>query len=417
MNLQNKLAADLLKKDKKVSNDAAFRIVNEKNLDAWVCLVEEGEYVFDFIKRFASQKLLNACNHDNIYNLFDFMKYYSSDWDDFVAQALAEFCDDDIVERCLELLETGTKQEKAYCAKFFSYVQNEGAIATLFENSKSQYSPLASNCAIALGEAKDEKSYDYYLELLSSEDDWDKLQAAQFLSLYGNKEATSPILEAMSHSTMSEHIAGELASFRKLNELINSEDGKVKELSLECLDHLLSGLVEIWPLSVLFDFEIKACLDNILNLLRQEDGFTGRYSQILLKAQNSLNLFNDNSEYKYDEDKNTLDELANICDMLNSQSEDFWEVQIDNLLDEIDSANEKRQIAAISLIAALKVEEALPYLMKKLDLTNETILCEVIIAIGQLGGIKQIANQDAILDRMQNDTLKAIAQNIFLTAV
>lgn len=417
MNLKNKLAADLLKKDKKVSNDAAYRILNDKDLDAWICLVEEGEYVFDFIKRFASQKLLNACTPDNVYNLFDFMKYYSVDWDEFVAQALAEFCDDEILEKCLELMASGTKQEKAYCAKFFSYVKNDGALEDLFENSKSQYPPLAGNCAVALGEMRDEASYEYYLSLLNSDDDWDKLQASQFLSLYGNRDATRPMLEAMNCSTMSEHIAGEVASLNKMSKLITAEDENLKELSLECLDHLISGLVEIWPLGVLFDFDIKSCLGVLLDSLVEEDTFAGRYSQILLKAQNRLNLFNENSEYQYDEDKNTLDELKNICEMLNSFSEDFWEAQVDNLINEIENNNDKRQIAAISLIATLKIDYALPYLIKKLDVKNETILCEIIIAIGQLGGVKQIEDRDKILDRMENQTLKAIVQNIFFTAV
>jgi len=417
MNLKNKITSDLLKKDKNISQNAANSIINDTNLDAWICLVENADYILDFIKRNATQKLYFACNEQNIFNLFEFLNYHSSDLDDFVASAFAAFCNDEIVERMFKLLDDGTNQQKAYAAKFFSLVHNPNAIELLFEGSKSDYKPLANNCAVALGEMNEQASFDYYVELLSSDDEWKVLNAAEFLSLYGNRDVVLPMLRAMSNSTMSEYISSEIASFDKLYNLFTSDNEEIQELSLECFDNILSGLVHVWPLSVLFDFEVKACLETLLNLIQQEGKFNKRCSQLLLKAKNRLELFNQNDQYKFDEDKNTLCELEDICGLLNSYPETFWEAQIDNLLYELDSSNGKRVIAALNLIADMKIDYVAKDLVKKLDANDEKVLCEIIITLSHIGRVSEISNKGEILEKIKNPNLKAIIENIFLTAV
>lgn len=417
MNLKNKLTSDLLKKDKNISQNAANIIIDAVDLDAWICLVENADYILDFIKRNATQKLFFACNEKNIFNLFEFLNYHSSDLDYFVASAFVEFCNDEIIERMFALLEDGTNQQKAYAAKFFSISPNSGVAELLFEGSKSEFKPLANNCALALGEMQDKTSFEYYLELLSSDDEWKVLSAAEFLSLYGNKDVVLPMLRAMSNSTMSEYISSEIASFEKLYTLFVSDNEEVQALSLECFDNILSGLVHVWPLSVLFDFEVNTCLKTLLELVKKEGKFQKKCSQLLLKAKNRLELFRQNDEYKYDEDKNTLAELDDICEFLNSYPEEFWEAQIDNLFDELDSPNNKRVIAALNLIAELKIDYASKYLLNKLDTSDEKILCEIIITLSHIGGVSEISNKKEILTKITNPNLQAIAENIFLTAV
>lgn len=417
MNVKNKLVGDLLKKDKNISQAAANKIINTADLDAWVYLVENADYIMDFIKRNATQKLFFACNSQNIMNLFGFLGYHSGDLDDFVASAFAEFCNEEIIDGMFELLKNGTNQQKAYAAKFFALVNKPEVREFLFESSKSDYKPLADNCALALGEMGDKDSYDYYMGLLSDEDSWKVLSSAQFLSLYNNKDAVLPMLRAMHNSTMSEYIAGEIASFEKLYNLFGSENSEIQALSLECFDNILSGLVEIWPLSVLFDFEIKTCIETLLEAVRYEGDFQNRCAQLLLKAKNRLELFNENNEYKYDEDKNTLNELESICNLLNFYPESFWDAMIDNLLDELDSDCKKRKIAALNVISDMKIDYVAPELIKKLDAEDENVLCEIIITLSNIGGVAQISNKDELLGKITNSTLKAIVENIFLTAV
>ncbi len=417
MNLKNKLVDDLLKKDKKISQAAASEIINNADLDAWVYLVENADYILDFIKRNATQKLFMECNSQNIFNLFEFLDYHSPDLDEFVATAFAEFCNDEIVDAMSEFLKNGTNQQKAYAAKFFSIVTKPETAEFLFEASKSDYAPLTDNCALALGALRDKKSYEYYLELLANEDEWKVLSAAGFLSLYGDKNAILPMLRVMSNFNMSEHIAGEIASLEKLSVLFKDENQEIQELSLECFDNILSGLVQIWSLSALFSFEVKACIGKLFELLKEGGVFRNKYSQLLLKAKNRLEFYNNNDEYKYDEDRNTLQELEDICGILNSYPESFWEAQIDNVFEELDSDSQKRKIAALNLISDMKIDYAAQELLKKLNTDDEKMLCEIIIAISNVGGISQISNKDEILSKIQNATLKAIIENIFLTAV
>jgi hypothetical protein len=418
MNLKNNLVNDLLKKDRNISMAAAKTIIDTADLDAWVCLIENADYILDFIKRNAAQKLFSACNPNNISNLLKFLDYHHPDYDDFIASALVEFGNQDISNKIFDLLSIGTNQQKAYAAKFFCFANSPEAKEALFESSQSEYKPLADNCAMALGEMKDETSFNYYLELLSSDDEWKVLSAAQFLSLYNNQEALLPMLRAMSESTMSEHIAGEIASFAKLNELFRSQNDEIKELSMECFDNILSGLVQIWPLSVLFNFEIKSCIETLFDMLQQNDNLTTRCSQLLLKAKNRIELFYENDEYKYDEDKNTLQELDDIYQLLNSYPEAFWEAQIDNLFEEVENGSKKRKIAALNLIADLKVDYATQEIINCLkDSDDENILCELIITLSNIGGISNISNKDEILAKITNENLKAIAENIFLTSV
>lgn len=417
MNFKNKLVADLLKKDKQISQNAAQDIINNADLDAWVYLVENAEYILDFIKRNASQKLFMACNAKNISNLFEFLDYHTPDFDEFVASAFAEFCNEEIESAMMEFLKNGTNQQKAYAAKFFSYVRKSETAELLFTASKSEYKPLADNCALALGAMEDSKSYEYYLKLLASDDEWEVLSAAQFLSLYGNKDALLPMLRAMSQSTMSEHIAGEIASFEKLYLLFQDSDAEIQELSMECFDNILSGLVQIWSLSALFSFEVKACIETLLQLLEGNSSKSGQCSQLLLKAKNRFELYQKNDEYKYDEDKNTLVELDEICGILNSYPESFWEAMVDNLFDELENPNKKRQIAALNVISDMKIDYAAQELVAKLSSDDENVLCEVLITLSNIGGVSQIPDRDAVLAKIQNQTLHAIAENIFLTAV
>ena len=417
MNCKNKLVGDLLKKDKNISQNAANEIINNTDLDAWVYLVENFDYILDFIKRNATQKLFMACNERNISNLFDFLDYHSPDLDEFVASAFAEFCNDEIMDAMTEFLKNGTKQQKAYAAKFFAIVAKPEMSELLFEASKSDYSPLADNCALALSNLQDQKSYEYYLDFLTDEDDWKVLSAARFLNLYGDKKAILPMLQAMHKSPMSENIAGEIASLEKLFLLFKNKNPEIQALSFECFDNILSGLIQIWSLNALFSFEVKTCIETLLEILHSESPFKNQCAQLLLKAKNRLELYNSNDEYQYDEDKNTLQELDEICGLLNSYSESFWEAQIDLLFDELDNESSKRKIAALNLISDMKIDYAAEELVKKLNTEDEKMLCEIIITLSNINGISQIPDKDEILSKIQNTTLKAIVENIFLTAV
>ena len=416
MKLNNKNASDLLQKDKIKSNNAAKNIINNKDLDAWKCLVENSEYIFDFIKDAACEKLLNACTKDNINNLFDFMQYYDMGFDDFIAAAFEKFQNEEINKKFLSLLKDGSESEKCYAAKYFCYVQNQNAQKLLFENSKSTNDALSQNCALALASMKDMEAFEFYKNQLKSDDDWQKVQAVQFLSFYQDKNILPDMFRAMKNSSMKEHIAGEIALSTDISEYFNSPDSELKELSLECFDYIISSLSEIWSLSTIIDFKISKSLNIIFELTKnQNDPFKGKYSEILLKARSMFNLFNEFDEYKFDEDKKTLQELNKICSFLNSLSNDFWEAQIDDLLDELTSENKVRKSSAINLISYLELNIASQYLLEVLDSEeNEQMICEIVMALSKLNCIPQIKNKKEITEKIKhNENIKAIVESLF----
>ena len=230
MKLNNKNASDLLQKDKTKSNNAAKNIINNKDIDAWKCLIDNSEYIFDFIKDAACEKLLNACTKDNVENLFDFMQYYDMGFDDFIAAAFEKFQDEEINKKFLSLLKEGSESEKCYAAKYFCYVQNQEAKKLLFENSKSTNNALSQNCALALASMQDMVAFEFYKNQLKSDDDWQKIQAVQFLSFYQNKDILPDMLRAMKNSSMKENMAGEIALSTDISECFNSPDNELKEL-------------------------------------------------------------------------------------------------------------------------------------------------------------------------------------------
>lgn len=416
MKLNNKNASDLLQKDKTKSNNAAKNIINNKDIDAWKCLIDNSEYIFDFIKDAACEKLLNACTKDNVENLFDFMQYYDMGFDDFIAAAFEKFQDEEINKKFLSLLKEGSESEKCYAAKYFCYVQNQEAKKLLFENSKSTNNALSQNCALALASMQDMEAFEFYKNQLKSDDDWQKIQAVQFLSFYQNKDILPDMLRAMKNSSMKENMAGEIALSTDISEYFNSPDNELKELSLECFDYIISSLSEIWSLSTIIDFKISKSLNIIFELTKnQNDPFKGKYSEILLKARSMFNLFNEFDEYKFDEDKKTLQELNKICSFLNSLSNDFWEAQIDDLLDELTSENKARKSSAINLISYLELNIASQYLLEVLDSEeNEQMICEIVMALSKLNCIPQIKNKKEITEKIKhNENIKAIVESLF----
>jgi len=415
MNLQNKWASDLTSKDRQKAQKAAEHIINTPDIQAWQCLISNADYLFSFIKDKIGQNLLKAINKNNYNNVFELFKYYSADWDDYLAESLSKFSCDNLNEKILNLLIQGSIEEKAYAAKYFCFVPYEKSKHALFKASQLDYQPIKINTAQALGKLNDIESFNYYINKLNTDDDWEKLEASRFLSAFGNQDAVIPMLKAMSSSDMSEHIAGEVATLCNIYELFDSNDFNTKLLALEAFDNVISGLSEIWTLSVLFDFKVFECIDKLINLakINQEDNFSGKYAQLLLKAKSKISLFFENNQYTFDEEKHVLSELEEIHHLLTSQSQDFWEKQLENINKELIQENENRKLSAISVISDIKNHKSINSLLELISNPHETqiVTCEAVSALAILDSIEKINNQEVILLRITDENLAAIIRN------
>ncbi len=413
MNLPNKRAAELLGKDKFKSEKAANKIINDTDLDAWKCIIDNAEFIFSYIKEKAGRKLAFAINKDNYNNVFEFFKYYAEELDYFLVEPLTKVDIDQVKPKMLELLKAGSVEEKAYAVKYLGLINDTESATLIFEQYKEDFEPLKSNVAEALSALEDKDSYSHFIEQLKSEDDWEKVDAAQFLSVYGNVDAVKPMLESMSNSGgMAENIAGEICSLVSLSELFASEDKQSQELSLEAFDNILSGIPEVWDVSALLGFKVYDCVNKIIELSQDDISFEGQYALLLLKMKSKADLFVENSQYTFDADKDALKELEEIHNLLNSLGEDFWKMQSENLCEELSAESLKRKKSAIALIAELQQNTATEHLLPMLEKeTNEILLCEIISALDKLGQASKIENIDELLAKIKDPNLLAISKS------
>lgn len=420
MNLPNNWTSELLGKDKNKAEKAAQHIINTSDIDAWRCLVDNSDYLFSYIKDKAGKFLVNAIVKDNLEKVFPLLNYHSPDWDGCIAQALSKFSDENLNIKVLNLLKAGTEQEKAYAAKYFCFIKYEDAAVTLFEAAKSDYQPLKVNAAQALGELKDQFSYMYFIDNLASMDDWEKIESAQFLANYGNKDALVPMLKSMSESNMAEHIAGEIAGFVNIFEYFENVDYEIQLLALEAFDNILAGIAEIWTLSVLLDFKIYECVEKLIELANknQDGSLSGKYAQLLLKAKSKMILFMENSQYTFDEEKSVLSELEEIFNLLLSEGNEFWDLQVKNVNKELIVTDSKRKIAAISVISEIELSSSIPYLVEILSNNHESevVICEAVMALSKMRHLENIDDINELISRFKDPNIVAIIQSALYEA-
>ena len=305
------MVEDLIKKlTGKNKNDyeaAAKHLVNDADVEMFKKLVEKENYLFDFVKQNVANRIYAACNENNYLNLLKFFKYYSPSYDEAIVSALAKYADEDLTDEILEIFETGTQNEKCYCAKFFSYIQDSLAIELLRNNSYTENESLNANCAATLGILGDEASYDEAIEKLNSEDEFEKLAAVKFLVIYGSKDALPKIIETMKTSTMAENIAGFIPYLIDFDELIklNYTDGML------VLNNIINGLGEILGLYEVLNFNLYLIFEKILD--KPADSIA---ATVLLNAEDKFNTLTENDEYLFDEDKNTQNEIKDIKKLL-----------------------------------------------------------------------------------------------------
>lgn len=285
---------------------AAYSLINEPDVELFQELVSKESFLFDFVKQKISERMAKACNSSNYMNLLQFLKYYSPSYEDFIVGTLVKYADENLTDKMLDLFKKGNEDEKTYCAKFFSYIQDSLALEFLRADAYSNNPALSANCAYALSAFGDKTSYNKAISKLQSSDEFEVLDGVRFLVSYGNKKATQEILKVMKKSPMAENIAAELPYLEPMPELLkdNFEDG------LYVLNNIISGLGEISSLSQVFDFQLY----EVIQTLKEDE----RAAAVLLNAYDKFNTLTENNEYLYDETKDVKQEIFDIKELLAS---------------------------------------------------------------------------------------------------
>lgn len=402
------LIKELTAKDEQKALAAAQTIIDNANIEAFQILEQKSEFLFDFVKNNVSKRLQKAINKNNFRNVFSLLKIYIPDFEDALIGSLAGFADEDMTDEMLELLENGNESEKAYSAKYFSYIPDtiSADLLTQYALEDNDNEALAFNSAKALGVMRSDFAYKKALELLKSDDDFTVLKAVKFLVAYEEKDAIDALLEAMENSSMPENIAGEIPYLVSLLTLVKDKKGH----ALSCLSNILSGLGEILPLNQIFNFEIYEVLAYLISDNQQNKN--SQAAAVLLGAFSKFDILANNDEYTFDEDKSTKQEIQEIFKLLKNQQEYFWNAQKKLVLNEL-SASKTRAEDALNVISEFKIFEAKEKLLELLHSDNEIIICETAATLKQLNLLGE-ASKDSILSKIHDENKKAIIENLFV---
>ena len=375
-------------KNKNDYEAVAKHLVDDCDVELFKELVDNDDFLFDFVKNNVAQRIGNAVNETNYQNLIEFLKYYSPSYEDVIVSSLLKHANEDLTDLLLDKFENGSDSEKAYIAKYFAKIQDPLAYDFLRLNSYSENEFLAQNCAIALGCWYDEESFNEAVKKLQNPDDFEKLLAVKFLTAYGDKKAIPMLFDAMKTSMMAENIAGEIPYLEPLYELIKKD----YENTLLAIIYIVNALGEILPLSVVFDFELFEVFEALIN--NHDDS---KVAVTLLNAKEKFETLTENDEYLFDEDKNTKNEVFDIKKLLNSVHKKDLEKYINDELKE-DS------LFVFTALDFATDELAIRELLKS---NNQTLILKTAEVLKSLGNFDETVRTVALL-KVTDINIKAI---------
>ena len=385
----NELLKKLTGKNKKDYESVAQHLVDNPDVELFKELVSQDNFLFDFVKQNVANRIYNACNEKNYRNLLKFFPYYSPSYDEAIVAVLAKYADEDLTDEILDIFETGSENEKCYCAKYFSFIQDPLAIELLRENSYTENESLNANCAATLGILQDEGAYDEAIEKLGSNDEFEKLSAVKFLVIYGNKDALPKIIDTMKTSTMAENIAGFIPYIVEFSELFekNYSDGML------VLNNIVNGLGEILGLYEVINFNLFDVFGNILS-----SPIDSVAAVVLLNAEDKFSTLTENDEYLFDEDKNTQNEIKDIKKLLNNN---INKKQLKQLIKQ-----ELREDSPF-VYTALDYADDTDAVRELLRCDNQTVILKTAEVLKKLNSLDNTAKTVALL-KITDENIKSI---------
>ena len=285
---------------------AAKVLVETPDVELYKKLIKQDDFLFDFVKNNVAKRIQKACNGSNCKNLIKFLDYYSASYDTMIAEVLHQYGDSEVFQTMKELFLSGNNENKAYAAKYLSFV-NEQELSEILQElrncAKSEFEPLAVNSIEVLSKLNDEVSKNEALEALHSEDEFEQYDAVKFLVTYGAVDALDDIINVMKKSSLSENIASEIPYLISLEDLLqnNFENG------ILVLCNIVNAIGEIITPSASLDYNLYNIFENIY--YKNLDSCS---ALLLRMAKDKFEALTENEEYLFDCDKNTKDEVINI---------------------------------------------------------------------------------------------------------
>ena len=372
---------------------AAKILVDTPDVELFKKLVNQDEFLFDFIKNNVAKRIKNACNKNNYLNLIQFLDYYSPSYDDVIAEVLFVNGGENISDKMKEFLEKGNFSQKTYAVKFFTHFDNEKVqdiipLVREYANSENEY--LAAAAIEFLSKNNDTVSKMQAEKMLASEDEFEQYNAVKFLVTYGSKDVLPKIINVMKKSSFAENIAAEIPFLEDLEILLekNFDDG------LLVLCNIVNAIPEIIHPSSVIEYNLLEIFENLYY-----DNLTSSSALLLRMAKEKFASFEENEEYLFDCDKNTKDEISAINGFFAKVNEN----KLNSLL--YDELYEESDFVFYAVDYVNDVEE----LETLLDGSNQTLLLKVLTILKE----KQVLSEEhknMVLNHITSPDIREIVE-------
>ena len=295
----------------------------------------------------------------------------------------------------LEIIKSGSNEEKTYAVNYFIKTDNLNVLNFVrkFVSSPFEYLKISSINYLKHFDIKDE--YNNAVNILnSSDDEFEKFEAAEFLCLFGDKNAFDDIYKYFLNTPAKDVFSQNILLLKNFGELIsNKEDDKVL--------NIYSTLLKNFPDSVLFS-EISYYLsEGVFDfLIESDENYSVILNYILL---DKINLILSDDAYKIDLDKNDIIEAEKYKDILDSLLSAFDKKEI--ILNAFESLNKDEILFALNLI--FFDDDIINSIINLADKTNdEEIILNSIYSLKKINALNN-GFIDSILSKINNETIKA----------
>ena len=373
---------------------AAKILVDTPDVELFKKLVNQDDFLFDFVKNNVSKRIQHACSKDNFLNLFQFFDFYSASYDEMFAEVMHHFGGENVYPRMKQLYLDGNDSQKAYAAKYLMYINNNDIneiMPQIRANALSEYEPLSANSIELLSANHDELSKNEDLERLKSSDEFEQYNSVKFLVTFGAVDALPDIFRVMKSSSLSENIAAEIPFLISPEDLLQTDfDGCILVMC-----NIISAIPEILPLSSVIDYNLFDIFKNLYF-----NHLTSSSALLLRMAKEKFALLTENDEYMFDCDKKTKEEIYALNDFFSGISTNkLNSLLYDELYDESDF-----------VLFAVDYTEDVEELETLLDSKNQTLLLKVLNRLKE----KSVLNNKHKELALENTTTENIRQMIEL---
>lgn len=383
---------DITSKDIKLSHSIIKNMIKTSDIKAFNLLCEKCDFIFPFLKERINADFVKLIEEKDLNAVFKFSEIYCADFEDMIVNSWVKFASQDLTDEILELFENGTVEQKAYCAKYFVKIQDPLALEHLKNNVFSDFEPLKTNCALALSAFQDVEILDKMKEIvLKSNDDFEKLNAFNFISTYSGEKQIKFVIEQAFLSPFAINIISNVLDFNELNYLKNILDNKT-------MTKIFQLIIEEYPEDLSLD---SAYYWNLAEFIKLIYRFDSSYSKnVLILAREKFKEFSENDIYTFDFDKNIKNEIKNISNLLKSLDLEF---SVENFEDEFELS------AILEVIKELKLDEKAEFLANLFSKTNEEKKAQIALILKEFEKIDLIDIE--IIKQIQNENIKALIES------